>query len=292
MIQLEQVGKQYGTRPFILENVSLRIEAGQFTCLLGPSGCGKTTLLNLIAGFIKPSSGKVLCDGQPIPGPGPERGVVFQDANLFPWMSVLDNVRFGLRQQGMDRQQATAVAISYLELVGMQEQQASLPIRLSGGQRQRVAIARVLALQPRILLMDEPFSALDANSRERLQEELLRFCSTSPTTVVYVTHHVDEAAFLAERVLIMGPAPHSIHADLRLNQPHPRQRTHEAFHQSQLLLRSHLDQLPCCIAPVQLEGESHDPAVPYYPVDSGLLQPAVAGQCSRTAPFCLPEPDR
>lgn len=255
MIVLEQVSKRYGQHQPILQGLCLHLIEGQFTCLLGPSGCGKTTLLNLIAGFIKPTSGQVLLDGQQITQPGPDRGVVFQDATLFPWMTVLDNVCFGLRQQGMTLKQATDSARDYLDLVGMADFQTALPISLSGGQRQRVAIARVLALQPRVLLMDEPFSALDANSRERLQDELLRICTVRPTTVLYVTHHVDEAAFLAERVLVMGPGPDTIRADLLLEQPRPRNRNSELFNTSKAALRAELDRLPCCICLPSDEGD-------------------------------------
>ena len=174
----------------------------QLICLLGPSGCGKTTLLNLIAGFIAPTSGRVLMEGTPISRPGPDRGVVFQDANLFPWMTVLDNIRFGLRQQGRPPGQVTSLALECLELVGMTAQAEAWPISLSGGMRQRVAIARILALQPKAMLLDEPFSALDANSRERLQDELLAICGRRPCTVLYITHGVEEAAYLANGSLL------------------------------------------------------------------------------------------
>lgn len=256
MIVLDRVSKQYTGGALILQDVSLCLEKHRFTCLLGPSGCGKTTLLNLVAGFIAPTAGQVLLEGTAVRRPGPDRGVVFQDATLFPWMSVLDNVRFGLRQQGVAAEQCTAIACEYLELVGMLDHAEDWPIKLSGGMRQRVAIARILALQPKVLLMDEPFSALDANSRERLQDELLRICETRPTTVLYITHSVEEAAFLAERVLIMGPAPDNIHADIPITSPRPRIRSSEEFTTITTLLRSELDRLPCCIAPLS-QGESN-----------------------------------
>jgi NitT/TauT family transport system ATP-binding protein len=249
MIELQQVSKRYSSSTTILQSLSLTLAEHQFVCLLGPSGCGKTTLLNLIAGFIAPTSGKILMQGKPVVKPGPDRGVVFQDATLFPWMTVLDNVRFGLQQQGMHKEQATSIAREQLELVGMLAHQQAWPISLSGGQRQRVAIARTLALQPKVLLMDEPFSALDANSRERLQDELLRICTVRPTTVLYVTHHVDEAALLAERVLVMGPGPDNINADIMLPAQRPRVRSSEQFSAITAQLRAQLDTLPCCIAP-------------------------------------------
>jgi len=247
MIEFRQITKQYGNGPATLQQLSLTFAEHRFTCVLGPSGCGKSTLLNLIAGFMAPSSGQVLLQGQPVRKPGPDRGVVFQDATLFPWMSVLDNVRFGLRQQGLDNNRSTAVAREYLALVGMLPQADALPIRLSGGMRQRVAIARILALRPKVLLMDEPFSALDANSRERLQDELLSICAACPTTVVYITHNVDEAAFLAERVIIMAPAPNNLHADIPLSSPRPRLRSSQEFCRVTGQLRAELDRLPCCI---------------------------------------------
>lgn len=249
MISLDQVSKQYGNGTQILNNITLSFAAHQFVCLLGPSGCGKTTLLNLIAGFVVPSSGRILLQDKPVGKPGPDRGVVFQDATLFPWMTVLENVRFGLQQQGCPAGQATGIAREYLDLVGMTAHEQAWPINLSGGQRQRVAIARILALQPKVLLMDEPFSALDANSRERLQDELLRICAATPTTVLYVTHLVEEAAFLAERVIIMGPAPDNLHADLLLDRQRPRLRSSEPFISLTARLRAELDALPCCIAP-------------------------------------------
>lgn len=254
MIVLDRISKQYASGAQILHNLSLTLGEHCFTTLLGPSGCGKTTLLNLVAGFIAPTSGQVLLLGKPIRKPGSDRGVVFQDAILFPWMTVLDNVRFGLRQQGTDANRCTEIAIEHLELVGMAEHADAWPIRLSGGQRQRIAIARILALQPKILLMDEPFSALDANSRERLQDELLRICASRPTTVLYITHNVEEAAFLAERVIIMGPAPDNIHADILLPSIRPRNRSAQAFNDICVMLRSELDRLPCCIAPTS-QGE-------------------------------------
>jgi NitT/TauT family transport system ATP-binding protein len=173
--------------------------------------------------------------------------VVFQDANLFPWMTVRDNVRFGLRQQGRPPEQVTSLAREGLELVGMTAQAEAWPISLSGGMRQRVAIARLLALQPRAMLLDEPFSALDANSRERLQDELLAICGRRPCTVLYITHSVEEAAYLAERVIVMGSAPNTIHAEVRLPFNRQRNRGSPPSAETIALLRGRLDELPCCI---------------------------------------------
>jgi len=255
MISLNGVTKRYGAGaaagPCILMDISLSFEKNRFVCILGPSGCGKTTLLNLIAGFIAPSSGSILFRGEPVKQPGPDRAVVFQDSTLFPWMTVLDNVRFGLRRKGCGREQTEAVARECLDLVHMTPHAQAWPVSLSGGMRQRVSIARVLALHPESMLMDEPFSALDANSRERLQDELLRICERRPATVIYVTHNVEEAAFLAERVIIMGPAPGNIRADMMLPSGRPRNRSSRDFYETAALLREQLDRLPCCTAPTQ-----------------------------------------
>jgi NitT/TauT family transport system ATP-binding protein len=255
MITFERIHKCYGTDSsasrFILEDVSLSFDDKHFVCILGPSGCGKTTLLNLVAGFIAPTSGRVLFDGEPITKPGPDRGVVFQDATLFPWLTVLDNVTFGLRQQGLSTATSADVAMECLELVGMAAHARDWPVLLSGGMRQRVAIARILALQPKVMLLDEPFSALDANSRERLQEELLRICERRPCTVLYITHSVEEAAYLAERVIVMGSVPHNIHADICLPSARPRNRYSREFSDITAMLRTRLDELPCCISPSQ-----------------------------------------
>ncbi|WP_300669146.1 ABC transporter ATP-binding protein [Desulfoluna sp.] len=253
MISLYELEKSYGnngtTGPQILQNVSLSLPRGEFTCVLGPSGCGKTTLLNLIAGFTRPTSGNLHVDGCEITGPGPDRGVVFQEATLFPWLTVLKNVEFGLRQQGKTKGTCTEEAMHCLGLVGMADQANAYPHTLSGGMKQRVAIARVLALKPDVLLMDEPFSALDANTRERLQDELLRLWEMFGQTVFYVTHSVEEAAFLADRVIIMGPSPHNIRADIQIDLPRPRMRYSQEMEAVVHNLRHELNTLPCCIGP-------------------------------------------
>lgn len=217
MITLEKVSKQFprneGAPRTVLAELDLTIPEGQFACVTGPSGCGKTTLLNLIAGFIAPTSGRILIDDAPVDSPGPDRGVVFQDANLFPWLTVKENVQFGLKLQGVRGARLAEIASRHLEDMGLINQAGQYPYSLSGGMRQRVAIARVLALGPRILLMDEPFSALDGNTRSRLQDKLLEVCSGT-RTVVYVTHSIDEAAYLADRVIIMGEERGDIVADI------------------------------------------------------------------------------
>ncbi|MBN2644728.1 MAG: ABC transporter ATP-binding protein [Desulfuromonadaceae bacterium] len=255
MFHFDRVSKQYSDQPHvtdappILSDLSLHIPAHQFVCVLGPSGCGKTTLLNLAAGFIQPSQGRITFARQPINGPSPHRGVVFQDATLFPWLNVLGNVLFGLRHNGYSKNEAKKQAELALQQVGMQQHAKDWPAMLSGGMRQRVAIARILALKPQALLMDEPFSALDANSREHLQDTLLELWQREQHTVLYITHSVEEAAYLADRVLIFGPAPHNLHTDMVIDMPRPRLRSSMAIQKLTKQLREQLNQLPCCLKP-------------------------------------------
>ena len=253
MIRFDNVIKYFmhngGPPTTVLDKVNLSIEQGQLVCVLGPSGCGKTTLLNLVAGFLFPSSGQVLFQGQTVHAPGPERGVVFQDANLFPWLSVFKNVAFGLKQQGVKGRQLIHATTQYLERMGLSEHANKYPFALSGGMRQRVAIARVLALEPKVLLMDEPFSALDANTRERLQDALLSIWADSHRTVLYITHSVEEAAYLADRVIVMGHVPGGVFEDLAVDLPRPRQRTGAGILALQETLRGCLARQPCCIQP-------------------------------------------
>lgn len=241
----------------ILNRLTLRIEAEQFLCILGPSGCGKTTLLNLAAGFLQPDSGQIFYQQQPITGPDPERGVVFQDATLFPWLTVLGNVKFGLDQTGIEPAHSDTLALQALQQVGMDKYAAAWPATLSGGMRQRVAIARVLALKSPTLLMDEPFSALDANSREHLQDCLLDIWQQQRQTIIYVTHSVEEAAYLGSRIIIMGPAPENIRADIEVSLPRPRLRSSLQIQQLMQHLRNELDQLPCCIDSKRREPQCH-----------------------------------
>ncbi|MCL2894432.1 ABC transporter ATP-binding protein [Brenneria tiliae] len=213
----------------VLDDVSLRVSRGEFVVLLGPSGCGKSTILNLIAGFEKPGSGKVLCAGQPVAGPGPSRGMVFQQANLFPWLTVLDNVTFGPRMQGADKKQIRREAADYLSLVGLDDFHQHYPWQLSGGMKQRVALARAWLPQPEILLMDEPFGALDAQTRLMMQELLLSAWQKTGTTLLFVTHDVEEALFLADRVLVMSARPGRIAEEIHL--PFGRERNIETLAQ-------------------------------------------------------------
>jgi NitT/TauT family transport system ATP-binding protein len=224
-IVIDNVSKVFdgdGRRMVALQDISLEIPHGQFVCLLGPSGCGKSTLLNAIAGFAPPTSGRVLADGVPVAGPGPERGMVFQEYALFPWMTVEQNVGFGLEIKGMARTQIAARVGELLKLLSLEDFAKRYPKDLSGGMRQRVAIARVLALDSPILLMDEPFGALDALTRRNLQDELLRLWAELKKTVIFVTHSIEEAIYLADRIVVMTYRPGTIKRDILVDLPRLR----------------------------------------------------------------------
>jgi NitT/TauT family transport system ATP-binding protein len=209
-IRIEGVSRAFGAdgRPALaLDVVDLEVAEREFLCLLGPSGCGKSTLLNIIAGFIAPTTGQVLVDGKPVTAPGADRGVVFQEYVLFPWLTVLDNVEFGPRLRGVPGEERRRASRQYLELVGLGGHAEKFPGQLSGGMKQRVAIARALANRPSIVLMDEPFGALDAQTREVLQDELARIQRVEHKTIIFVTHSIREAVYLADRVVVMTRAP-------------------------------------------------------------------------------------
>jgi NitT/TauT family transport system ATP-binding protein len=190
-----------------LDDVCLDIADHEFVTVVGPSGCGKSTLMNILAGLETPTAGRALVDGAPVSGPGPERGVIFQQYALFPWLTVRQNVEFGLRTTGVPKGERRARAEHFIELVGLERFADALPKTLSGGMRQRCAIARAYAVDPSILLMDEPFGALDALTRVKLQEQLLKTWSQDKRTVLFITHDVDEAVFLANRVIVMAARP-------------------------------------------------------------------------------------
>jgi NitT/TauT family transport system ATP-binding protein len=224
-IVIDNVSKVFdgdGRRMVALQDISLEIPHGQFVCLLGPSGCGKSTLLNALAGFAPPTSGRVLADGVPVAGPGPERGMVFQEYALFPWMTVEQNVGFGLEIKGMPRTQIAARVGELLKLLSLEDFAKRYPKDLSGGMRQRVAIARVLALDSPIMLMDEPFGALDALTRRNLQDELLRLWAELKKTVIFVTHSIEEAIYLADRIVVMTYRPGTIKRDILVDLPRLR----------------------------------------------------------------------
>ena len=205
-----------------LARIDAVIRQREFVCLIGASGCGKSTMLRIVAGFEEPTTGEVLVDGKRITGPGSDRGMVFQDYALFPWMTVRKNVAFGPRQRQLPRGEVDRIAGEFVKLVGLERFANRYPSQLSGGMKQRVAIARVLANDASILLMDEPFGALDALTREQLQRELLQIWSRSPVTIVFVTHSVEEAALLADRVLVMSAGPGRIASDIDIELPRPR----------------------------------------------------------------------
>ncbi|OON59933.1 sulfonate ABC transporter ATP-binding protein [Massilia sp. KIM] len=205
-----------------VQDVSLSIAPSEFVCVLGPSGCGKSTLLGALAGHWQASRGAIRVDGEAVAGPHPDRGLVFQQHTLFPWKRVLDNVAFGLKMQGVGRRERQARARELLQLVGLEGFEDRYPIQLSGGMQQRVEIARVLINQPRVMLMDEPFGALDAQTRLKMQELLLEVWARVRTTVVFITHDIDEALFLADRILVMSPRPGRIIDEIRLDFARPR----------------------------------------------------------------------
>lgn len=208
-----------------LDRFNVGVKPSEFLCIIGPSGCGKSTLLRLIAGLDEPSSGKIILDGKELKGPSPDRGMVFQEYSLFPWRTVLKNVTFGLELQKMAKQERYRIAKEYIELVGLKGFENSYPYELSGGMKQRVAIARAIAPEPSILLMDEPFGSVDAQTRNALQEELLEIWQRTKKTIVFVTHSVDEAVYLADRVAVMTARPGTLIKCAGIDIPRPRKRT-------------------------------------------------------------------
>lgn len=224
-LKIDNVYKEYVTRKgktVALNGVSLDIKENEFICVVGPSGCGKSTLLNNIAGLDSPTSGSIYLDGQPIEGTGVERGVVFQQYALFPWRTVLKNVTFGLEMQNVPKKEAEERAMKYIKSVGLEGFEHAYPKELSGGMKQRVAIARAYAVNPEILLMDEPFGALDAQTRVQLQQELLDTWQKEKKTCFFITHDVDEAVILAQRVVIMSARPGRIKRVVDIDIPYPR----------------------------------------------------------------------
>lgn len=234
IINIQDVSKsfQFGDQRIdALAGANLQIRKGEFICLIGASGCGKSTLLRIMAGFEKPTSGQALMWGKPIEQPGPSRGMVFQDYALFPWLSVRDNIGFGPKSLGRSTREIKEICERFIEMVGLQKFADAYPHQLSGGMRQRVAIARVLANDAELVLMDEPFGALDAMTRERLQDELLDIWERTKLTVVFVTHAIEEAIFLADRVVVMSPGPGRIESDNRIVLPRRRDISSPEFNE-------------------------------------------------------------
>src|SRR6195952_2196949 len=228
MIEIDHVSQTFQTSGrqshLAISDISLTIEDGAFVSILGPSGCGKSTLLYIVGGFVNPTEGVAKVKGRAITGPGPDRGPVFQEFALFPWKNVLGNVTYGLRQQGVSRTEAEAQSRRLIEMVGLKGFENFYPKELSGGMKQRVAIARTLAYKPAVLLMDEPFGALDAHTRTRLQNDLLNIGERDRKTVLFVTHSVDEAVFLSDRVVVLTRAPGRIKEIVGIDLPRPRRR--------------------------------------------------------------------
>jgi ABC-type nitrate/sulfonate/bicarbonate transport system ATPase subunit len=208
-----------GTPRLVLQNINLCLDAGEFVCLVGASGCGKSTLLNIVAGLIAPTTGQVLVDGKVVMGPGSDRGMVFQSYTLFPWLTVAENIAFGLDLRQLPRLEQNQRITYYLEVVGLTAYARAYPKELSGGMKQRVAIARALANEPNVLLMDEPFGALDSQTKEQMQQFLLELWQQTQTTILMITHDVEEAIFLSQRIYVMSTHPGEIQAEIAIALP-------------------------------------------------------------------------
>jgi ABC-type nitrate/sulfonate/bicarbonate transport system ATPase subunit len=223
VLEMRDVNKAFTTSAGkVLDDFTLSVADGEFVSLIGPSGCGKTTALRIVAGLLTPSSGRVMVNGQDSLGPSRDKAIVFQHFNLFPWRTALDNVAYGLEMQGVKKADRLAAARKYLDLVGLSQHEKQFPAQLSGGMRQRIGIARALAIDPKLLLMDEPFGALDALTREYLQGQLAQICEERKLTTLFVTHSIDEAIYLSDRVVVMGVQPGRIIAEFRIGMAKPR----------------------------------------------------------------------
>ncbi len=225
VLDVEHLGRQFstdGTTCVALRDLSFRVHRREFVCVIGPSGCGKSTLIRILAGLESPTSGRVLLDGKAVSGPGPDRGMVFQGYTLFPWLTVKRNVMFGLEMKGLTGLQAESEARQWIDLVGLTRFKDAYPAQLSGGMKQRTAIARALAAQPRILLMDEPFGALDAQTRAQMQAHLLEIWRNVDVTILFITHDLDEAVLLADRILVLKANPGEVQEIIEVPVPRPR----------------------------------------------------------------------
>jgi NitT/TauT family transport system ATP-binding protein len=258
MIEIDRVSQVFQTsgrqNHLALSEISLSIEDGAFVSILGPSGCGKSTLLYIVGGFVSPTEGTARMKGKAITGPGPDRGPVFQEFALFPWKSVLGNVMYGPRQQGVKSAEAEAQSRALIEMVGLKGFENFYPKELSGGMKQRVALARTLAYHPAVLLMDEPFGALDAHTRTRLQNDLLNIWERDRKTVLFVTHSVEEAVFLSDKVVVMTRSPGRIKQIVDIDLPRPRRR-------AELLLDPHYQKYVVAIEGM-IDDTSEDEVLP------------------------------
>ena len=223
MLEMTNVNKAFSTSAGnVLDDFNLKVRPGEFVSLIGPSGCGKTTALRIVAGLLTQSTGKVVVDGRDSKGPSRDKAIVFQHFNLFPWRTAIDNVAYGLEIHGMKKQERLKIAGEYLDLMGLSASAKQFPAQLSGGMRQRIGIARALAISPKLLLMDEPFGALDALTREYLQGQLAKICEERSLTTLFVTHSIDEAIYLSDRVVVMGVQPGRIIAEFPISLRKPR----------------------------------------------------------------------
>lgn len=239
---IQKVFRQEKAEIVALDDFNLEVHENEFVALVGPSGCGKSTFLHLVAGFESPSSGELLYDGRPVSGPGPDRGYVFQHSTLFPWRTVLKNTMFGLEQKGLGKSECEDIARRYIRMVGLVGFEDAYPHTLSGGMKQRAEIARVLAYNPNVLLMDEPFGALDAQTRKVMQVELERIWEKERKTVILVTHSVIEAVYLADRVYVMTARPGTIKAEIKVDLPRPRDYTDPDFLRYRKEILDHLEE--------------------------------------------------
>ncbi len=233
VLEIQRLSKRFGTHGSgdagVLKEISMKARRGEMICILGRSGCGKSTLLKILAGFMPPSSGLVRLNGNPVSRPGPDRCVVFQEDALFPWLTVRENIAFGLKGRKMDRGEQQREVDRFVSLVGLTDYGDYLPQEISGGMKQRVSLARVLILQPEVLLMDEPFAALDAQTREEMQNLLLYLWEKLSHTVLFVTHDVNEAVLLADRIILFEKEPGRIKKDIKISLPRPREKSTEGY---------------------------------------------------------------
>jgi NitT/TauT family transport system ATP-binding protein len=264
LLTVKQLGKTFRSKAgttIALQNIDFVTHRREFLCIVGPSGCGKSTLIRILAGLEEQTSGDVLLGGKPVKGPGKDRGMVFQAYTLFPWLSVKKNVMFGLETNGMSRFEAETQALQWLNLIGLEKFAEAYPHQLSGGMKQRVAIVRALANQPRILLMDEPFGALDAQTRCRMQAHLLEIWRKIDITIIFITHDLEEAIFLADRILVLSAHPGKVEELIEV--PVPRPRSTKQFIETEFLAtKARLEEL------IYIEEESEDS----YPIVARLTQ--------------------
>lgn len=257
-LSVENMGKVFDTpkgEVQALRDISFQVHRREFVCVIGPSGCGKSTLIRILAGLENPSSGRMLLNGEPVSGPCPDRGMVFQGYTLFPWLNVKRNVMFGLLESGHSRQTAEQEAMQWIDLVGLSRFAESYPHQLSGGMKQRVAIARALANQPKILLMDEPFGALDAQTRARMQAYLMEIWQNIDITILFITHDLDEAIYLADRILVLKANPGEVEELVEVPVPQPRKP--EQFLSEEFLATKR--RLEALIHPPKPESDEEDP---------------------------------